>query len=168
MANSKIEIGPLRRGQISAKTDLVGLALAKNWEIERQMAWGYLKDLDPGSLLVDGRLGRFSGFFDTFNGGVSSSPGFSQGPQDAESAGYSNESGEHRPECSITSGICGLPLGAKVGIAIILSWLAWPRLFAAYDCLTLRPRKLFKGFGELSIAIGLWGLCVASWLWRGT
>ena len=88
--------------------------------------------------------------------------------ENAGDSGAGLQRREHRPtECRVTSGVCGLPLGAKIGLAVVLSWFAWGCLFAAYDCLTLRPRDVRKGLRDLACAVGLWGLCAIAWFWGG-
>jgi hypothetical protein len=90
-----------------------------------------------------------------------------QSPEQSDGADYPKREGKHGPECRITSGVCGLPLGAKIILTLILAWPAWWLLGRAIDRLDGlggRPRSLrtalLLGFGSA----GLFGAGFVPWL----
>lgn len=75
------------------------------------------------------------------------------------------------PSCSITSGVCGLPLGAKVGATLILAWFAWALQERGLIRLGLFgdvPRKRLYGLTQVLGSLGLFGLTALVWWWGST
>jgi hypothetical protein len=82
-----------------------------------------------------------------------------------------NKGADHRPRRSPASSVCGLPLGAKIILSLILVWPAWRCVDVGLDYL--------DGFGDrdrdrrrtalwLCIALLLFGLIFMAWLWTGS
>ncbi len=95
-------------------------------------------------------------------------------PQVQDKPKNTGNADQHRPErppCSLTSGVCGLPLSAKIGASAILAWLAWALQFRGLTRLGLFgdvPRKRLYGIGEVAGSLGLFGLCAFIWWWGST
>jgi hypothetical protein len=91
-----------------------------------------------------------------------------------QQANYANDrdpEGPPRPICSISSANCGLPLGAKIGSAIVLAGLAWPLIFTGlglFDRFLLRVRNRRKGLLYIFGGLSLFGLSAIIWGWGGT
>lgn len=92
-------------------------------------------------------------------------------PVEASGADGRNDGSDHRPPCRVTSGICGLPLSAKIAATIVLSWLAWlcqDRAIELFDGLRGRRRNRWRALSWFSLGGGFFGLVFAAWLWGGT
>ncbi|WP_348042627.1 hypothetical protein [Devosia sp.] len=84
-------------------------------------------------------LVAFSGGFSTGDRNQQSLSGVVKGNCNANDAKAPDYGRDHPPQCSIASGVRGLPLGAKIGLTIVLSLPAWVLVFRALD--------LFDGLG---------------------
>jgi hypothetical protein len=81
-------------------------------------------------------------------------------------ASQSREEGDGRPPCSFASGICGLPLGAKIALTIVFSGLAagiwsftlWESFEGRRNTLQVVLAGAFScGLIALSLVAALWG-----------
>lgn len=73
--------------------------------------------------------------------------------------------------CSLTSGVCGLPLGVKIVASAILVWLAWTLQFRGAARLGLFgdvPRERLYGLGQIAASLSLFGLYAFAWWWGST
>jgi len=115
-------------------------------------------------------LGRFTGIFNGLSGQVDL-------PEQPNGSERSNESPNHRPECSASSGVCGLPLGAKIALTPILALFAWicqDRFLDNWWALgrDRSGRKLVRSrrhaLGWFTLSILLFAAVFAVWLWGST
>jgi hypothetical protein len=80
-----------------------------------------------------------------------------------------NDGTKHGPQCRIDSCVCGLPLGAKIGITIIFAWLAWlfmEHRLDRFDNQDGRGRNWRAGLLYGLAGLFLLGLSAARWLVR--
>lgn len=92
-------------------------------------------------------------------------------PEQSGSAEYAEQKRGPSPVCSVSSGVCGLPLGAKIGIAFLLALAAWPLQFRAlglFDGLGGRKRNRWRALACFSLSLGLFALAFGAWLWGGS
>jgi len=121
-----------------------------------------------GTKLAFGRAPRD---FVSFTGFRQSGTPLPDVPAQTDDAGQANEGRPERPLCSVTSGVCGLPLSAKIGVTAILVWIAWGLQFRGLARLGLCgdiPRKRLYGLAEVACSFGLFGLCAFAWWWGST
>lgn len=127
-------------------------------------ALGLLSD----SIRVAHGLRGFAGVLNRLSGQVNL-------PKKARSADAGNYGPNHRPYCSALSGVCGLPLSAKVALTPILALLAWAcqeRFLDRLWGLGKRGRRLGKNrwaaLGWFSLSLLLFAAVFAVWLWGST
>lgn len=75
------------------------------------------------------------------------------------------------PTCRVTSGVCGLPLSAKIVLSLILVWPAWRCVDFGLDYMDgrgNRDRDRLRSVGWLALSAFLFGIIFATWLWGGT
>lgn len=92
---------------------------------------------------------------------------FPQRPNEKTGSKNAGDRRDHGPQCSISSGICGLPLGTKIAVTSILSLFAGPLIFGGIgrsrDFILSRRDRIYGVFQALAgltclLAIaGLWG-----------
>jgi hypothetical protein len=73
------------------------------------------------------------------------------------------EHGPVRPICRVSSGACGIPLGAKIGLVVVLTVGAWGLIFASFGLLGLRIRNRREGAIYVLGGVGLIGLSAVIW-----
>ncbi len=71
------------------------------------------------------RISAALGMFRSASGKDSGSNGSAQGQYAYRGANYTDPESISCPTGGISSGICRLPLSAKIGITVVLTWLAW-------------------------------------------
>ncbi len=87
-------------------------------------------------------------------------------PQQGSGSKYPEHKRRHRPPCRVSSGVCGLPLSAKIGLAVILALIAGPLILRGFDRFDGlgRARRNRSGSALYFGAAGsLFGLTL--WLW---
>lgn len=115
-------------------------------------------------------LRRFAGIFNGFTSEMDL-------PEQASGSKRSNEGANHRPYCSVLSGVCGLPLGAKIALTPILALLAWicqDRFLDSWWALgrDRMGRKLVhnrrRALGWFTLSMLFFAAVFAVWLWGST
>jgi len=85
-------------------------------------------------------------------------------------AGYADKGAPKGPRCRVSSGSCGIPLGAKIGIVVGLSALAWLLIFAGISRgsdLVLRRGNGLKRALYIGGGFGVFGLIAIVWGYGG-
>jgi hypothetical protein len=90
-------------------------------------------------------------------------------PEQPEATDGGNERASHPPPCRVTSGVCSLPLGAKVGLTVVLSAVAWPLQDWAFNqWVGFSGRRLrWRAAGGFVGSLRLLFAAIAIWFWAG-
>jgi hypothetical protein len=92
--------------------------------------------------------------------------GFSSFPECQDEQHGSNDAEQHRPEGilgRIAGRIRSLPLGAKVGIAIVLAAIAGRIVFSGFLQVDYRRTNRLNGLGKITFGLLLFGLLIGFW-----
>ena len=92
-------------------------------------------------------------------------------PEKPKSSQSSDKRGNSRPPCSFASGVCGLPLSAKVALTVITALIAWPlydRALDYFDGLGGRLRNRWRALAYLTLSLGVFAGFFAAILWGST
>lgn len=146
-------------GDVSSTVDAVGF----------RGGFDGLSGRDGGDFV--GQLGGFhalEGIVGGFNGNVGGGSGQIKTVEQASDS----EEGKNRlslgPESAGSRAVRGLPLGAKIGAAIILTFCAWGVIFRSwdrFDGFNGRERNRRVALGLFLAGLGLAGLSLALWAW---
>jgi hypothetical protein len=88
------------------------------------------------------------------------SPRVVESPKQADSTDDADQNSPTRPVGRIAGRVGGLPLRAKIGIASITAFFAWPIQFKGldwFDGLGGRRRDRWRGLGWICLSFGLLG-----------
>ena len=101
----------------------------------------------------------------TFRGIPRNFVGIDRQDERRDNAKGANNADSQRPEgpvCRVSSGACGIPLRAKVGLLVLLALPAWLLIFAGIGCfsdLFLRAHYRIKGTLYTLAGLSCFGLC---------
>lgn len=137
-------------------------------------------ELAPGDMLGNGHMcgsrvgvagGNLQGILGALGGFKSGVGGYPRQVETVEQAADPEDGKErlnHRPEGPGSRSVRGLPLGAKVGTAVLLTFWAWGVIFRSWDLFdgfNGRERNRSLALGLFSAGLGLLGLSLALLIW---